>query len=154
MQSGSPLHPIFVVHLRLNGFGTPLDGSPLTLAPLLKREEYYISNPSIIFFHFVFLLFYFLFLLNLSRFLTSQKNGSGIIVAIKSVPRWQGSTHEKGTQPHQERRGITLSSSPLLFLIYFPSLKFQFKVYWSWEKRMKKGELDEGMYLLSWCVEA
>lgn len=92
--------------------------------------------------------------LNLSRFLTSQKNGRGIIVAIKSVPSRQGSPREQGTQPHQERRGITLSSFSPLFLIYFPSLKFQFKVYWSWDKGMKKGELNVGMYLLSRCVEA
>lgn len=154
MQSGSPAHPIFIIHLGLNGFGTLLDGSPLTLAPLHKRAEYYTSNPSIIFFH-VFLFFLF-FLLSLSWFLTSWKNRSGIIAAIKSVPRRTGSSREQGTPTRQESKGITLSSSLQLFLIYFASLKFQFKVYWRWgkKKRMKKGEVDEGMHLLSWCVEA
>lgn len=130
------------------GWLTSHTGSPTQTWRILHIQPQHNLLSFLLFF------FFFFFLLNLSRFLTSQKNGSGIIVVIKSVPRRQGSTREQGTQPHQERRGITLSSSPLLFLIYFPSLKFQFKVYWSWEKRMKKGELDEGMYLLSWCVEA
>ena len=40
----SPVHPIFIIYLRLNGFGALLDGSPLTLIYLLKCEKWYISK--------------------------------------------------------------------------------------------------------------
>ncbi len=46
------MHPIFIIYLGLNGFGTLLDGSPLTLVCLLKCEKWYISKLNLTFFHF------------------------------------------------------------------------------------------------------
>lgn len=48
----SPVHPIFIIYLRLNGFGTPLDGSPLTSVCLLKCEKWYSSKLNLTSFHF------------------------------------------------------------------------------------------------------
>ena len=48
----SPVHPIFIIYLRLNGFGTLLDGSPLTQVCLLKCEKCYITYHNLTFFHF------------------------------------------------------------------------------------------------------